>query len=211
MFKDRIAAGQILAEKLDYLRGEDICILAVPRGGIVIAEPIARQLDSDIHVLVTRKIGHPANPEVAIGAVMPDGSGIWDSQVIEQLGISKSDFDRWVAEEYLEVQRRQVLYTGSTQPPYITGKTAIVVDDGIATGYTIRAAIRWIKREKPFKIIVAIPVAPSDVVAELAREVDDIICLLQPEPFWAVGMHYQEFPQTTDEEVAEILHSIKKR
>ncbi|MBC8016341.1 MAG: phosphoribosyltransferase [Sporomusaceae bacterium] len=211
MFKDRMAAGQILAKKLDYLRGHPICILAVPRGGIVIAEPIAHQLDSDIQVLVTRKIGHPANSEVAIGAVMPDGSAVWDRQMIERLGVSKQEFDMWVAEEYLEVQRRQVLYTGSTQPPDVTGKTAIVVDDGIATGYTIRAAIQWLKHAKPLKIIIAVPVAPSDVVAELAREVDDVICLLQPEPFWAVGMHYEEFSQTTDEEVAEILYSNKKR
>lgn len=211
MFKDRIAAGEMLAERLNDLRGKPIFILAVPRGGIVVAEPIAKQLDSDIHVLVTRKIGHPANSEVAIGAVMPDGSAVADRQIIERLGISKQEFDQWVAEEYLEVQRRQVLYTGSTQPPQVTGKIAIVVDDGIATGYTIRAAIQWLKQVKPSKIIIAVPVAPPDVVAELAREVDDVICLLQPEPFWAVGMHYEEFAQTSDAEVADILYSNKNR
>jgi putative phosphoribosyl transferase len=206
MFKDRIAAGQMLAKKLEYLKKDNVCILAVPRGGIVVAQPIAQTLKSKIHVLVTRKIGHPANSEVAIGAVMPDGSAVRDSRIIESLGITSHDFDQWVKEEYQEVQRRQILYTGSNQPPHVTGKVAIIIDDGIATGYTIRAAIKWLQQQQPLSIMIAVPVAPPDIIIELAKEVDDIICLLQPEPFWAVGMHYEEFSQTTDQEVADILH-----
>lgn len=205
MFKDRIEAGELLAERLAALKLDNPCLLAVPRGGIVIAQPIAQMFHSHIHVLVTRKIGHPANSEVAIGAVMPDGSAVWDSQVMAGIGISEHEFEKMIAKEYKEVQRRQILYTGSAQAPNVKGKTAIVIDDGIATGYTIRAAIKWLKQEQPCKIIIAIPVAPPDIVKELAREVDEVICPVQPDPFWAVGMHYEEFPQTTDKEVADIL------
>lgn len=205
MFKDRIAAGQMLAKKLEYLKKDNVCLLAVPRGGIVVAQPIAQTLESKIDVLVTRKIGHPANQEVAIGAVMPDGSAVWDRRILESLGVTSHDFEQWVKEEYQEVQRRQILYTGSNQAPHVAGKVAIIVDDGIATGYTIRAAIKWLQQQQPRNTMIAVPVAPADTIMELAQEVDDVICLLQPEPFWAVGMHYEEFPQTTDQEVADIL------
>lgn len=205
MFKDRIEAGELLAERLAALNLDNPYLLAVPRGGIVIAQPIAQMFHSHIHVLVTRKIGHPANSEVAIGAVMPDGSAVWDSQVMAGIGIREHDFEKMIAKEYKEVQRRQILYTGSAQAPNVKDKTAIVIDDGIATGYTIRAAIKWLKQEQPCKIIIAIPVAPPDIVKELAREVDEVICPVQPDPFWAVGMHYEDFSQTTDQEVADIL------
>ena len=206
MFKDRMEAGKLLAERLMALKLDNPCLLAVPRGGIVIAQPIASLLHSQIHVLVTRKIGHPLNSEVAIGVVMSDGSAILDSQVVAGIGIGKHELNNMISEEYKEVQRRQILYTGSAEPPPIKDKTAIIIDDGIATGYTIRGAIQWLKQEQPCKIMIAIPVAPPDIVKELAKEVDEVICLIQPEPFWAVGMHYEEFPQTTDKEVAEILH-----
>jgi putative phosphoribosyl transferase len=209
MFKDRIEAGELLVEKLIKLNLENSYLLAIPRGGIVIALPIAQKLHSNIHVLVTRKIGHPVNPEIAIGAIMPDGSAVWDDHIMTGIGISRPEFEKMIAEEYQEVQRRQILYNKSAQIPPIKGKMAIVIDDGIATGYTIRAAIKWLKQEQASKIIISIPVAPPDIVAELAREVDEVICLVQPDPFWAVGMHYEEFPQTTDQEVAEILDFVK--
>lgn len=210
MFKDRIQAGELLAEELVKLKLGNPCLLAIPRGGIVIASPIAKKLHSNIHVLVTRKIGHPANPEVAIGAVMPDGSAVWDEPIMTGIGITRPELEKMIAEEYQEVQRRQILYTKSAQAPHVHSKTAIVIDDGIATGYTIRAAIKWLKQEQASKIIIAVPVAPSDIVTELSREVDEVICLVQPDPFWAVGMHYEEFSQTTDQEVAAILECVKK-
>lgn len=209
MFKDRIEAGELLAEGLVKFKLDNPYLLAVPRGGIVIALPIAQKFHSKIHVLVTRKIGHPFNSEVAIGAVMPDGSAVWNNQVITGIGITKPEFEKMIAKEYKEVQRRQILYTHSAQGPHVTGKTAIVIDDGIATGYTIRAAIKWLKQEQAKKIIIAVPIAPPDVVQELLREVDGLICLMQPDPFLAVGMHYEDFPQTTDQEVTDILDSIK--
>lgn len=209
MFKDRNEAGELLAEELIKLKVDHPCLLAVPRGGIVIALPIAQKLHSNIQVLVTRKIGHPLNSEVAIGAVMPDGSAVYDRHLMADMGITRSEFENMIAKEYQEVQRRQILYTQSAHAPHVKDKTAIVIDDGIATGYTIRAAIKWLKQEQASKIIIAVPIAPPDIVKELAAEVDKVICPVQPDPFGAVGMHYKDFSQTTDQEVADILYSVK--
>lgn len=208
MFKNRMEAGKLLADKLTKLHLNNLYLLAVPRGGVVIALPIAQRLYSPIQLLITRKIGHPANPEVAIGAVMPDGSAIYREQSMSAIGISTAVLETLIATEHQEIRRRQILYTTTTQAPQVRGKTAIVIDDGIATGYTIRAAIKWLKQELAAKIIIAVPVAPPDVVSELRREVDEVICLLQPDQFYAVGMHYEDFAQISDQEVIEILDSI---
>ena len=208
MFKNRMEAGKLLADKLTKLHLDNLCLLAVPRGGVAIALPIAQMLHSQINLLITRKIGHPANPEVAIGAVMPDGSAIYSERNISSIGLSTAVLKAMIATEHQEIQRRQILYTTTTQAPQVKGKTAIVIDDGIATGYTIRAAIKWLKQELAAKIIISVPVAPPDVVSELKREVDEVICLLQPNQFYAVGMHYEDFAQISDQEVIEILDSI---
>jgi putative phosphoribosyl transferase len=208
MFKNRMEAGKLLADKLTKLHLNNLYLLAVPRGGVVIALPIAQRLYSPIQLLITRKIGHPANPEVAIGAVMPDGSAIYREQSMSAIGISTAVLETLIAAEHQEIQRRQILYTKTTQAPQVKGKAAIVIDDGIATGYTIRAAMKWLKQEQAAKIIITVPVAPPDVVRELSREVDEVICLVQPDRFYAVGMHYEDFAQTSDQEVIEILTSI---
>lgn len=209
MFKDRFNAGELLSEGLVKFKLDNPYLLAIPRGGIIIALPIAKKLYSSIHVLVTRKIGHPFNPEVAVGALMPDGTAILDNQLIEGLGLNRNELERIIATEYQEVQRRQILYTHSSHKIHVKGKNVIVIDDGIATGYTIRAAIKWLKQEQAGKIVLAIPVAPPDVVLELSKDVDEIIALIQPDNFLAVGMYYKEFPQTTDQEVTDILDSLK--
>lgn len=208
MFKNRDEAGQLLAEKLNQLSLNQLCLLAVPRGGVAVALPIAKKLHTHIQLLLTRKIGHPQNPEVAIGAVMPDGSAIYQEPIIKAIGISTEALKTMIATEYQEIQRRRILYTNSTQAPRISGMTAMIIDDGIATGYTIRAAIKWLKQEHAANIIISVPVAPSDVVLELAREVDEVICLVQPDPFYAVSMYYENFTQTTDQEVIEMLNSM---
>ena len=208
MYEDRIEAGQVLAELLAARHYSAISLLAVPRGGIVIAAPIARLLDARLEVLVTRKISHPANPEVAIGAVMADGSAVLDNRLIETYAIPNTYLERTIAREYMEIQRRMMAYSGSNEPPEVKGRTAIIVDDGIATGYTVRAAVKWLKLLEPQRIIIAVPVAPPDTVAEIAREVDEIICPLTPDQFMAVGLYYRNFAQNTDDEVLNVLREV---
>ena len=205
MYQNRWEAGERLAEQLAVHHLESICVLGIPRGGIVTAAPIARRFKTKLEVLVTRKIGHPSNPEFAIGAVMPDGQVVLDQTTIRLSHVSREYLEETIAAQYTELKRRLLRYTGHTAPPEVTGKTAILVDDGIATGYTIKAAIQWLKTLKPSKIIVAVPVAPPETIEELRGLVDMVICPLQPESFLAVGVHYAEFPQTSDEEAIALL------
>lgn len=156
-------------------------------------------------MLVTRKIGHPLNPEVAFGAVMPDGSAVWDQAVAAKFSIDQARMNELVLAEYTEIKRRLRVYTGDDRPPSVTGRSVVIVDDGIATGYTIHAAVQWLKTLEPAKIIIAVPVASYDVIEWLTAQVDAVICLLQPAGFAAVGMYYEDFSQTTDAEVLDIL------
>lgn len=210
MYDNRRQAGETLAAELAARRLENVSLFAVPRGGIVVAAPVAVKLGVPLGILVTRKIGHPANPEVAIGAVMGDGTAVLDEELIRAYAIPQEYLDRIIAREYAEIKRRLIAYTGSDAPPVVAGRTAVIVDDGIATGYTIRAAITWLKTLNPAKIVVAVPVAPPDTVAEIAGDVDEIICPLRPSFFMAVGQHYRDFGQTSDEEVLAILKEINK-
>lgn len=200
----------MLAEQLAGHHLESVCVLGIPRGGIVTAAPIARRFKTKLEVLVTRKIGHPSNPEYAIGAVMPDGQAVLDQTTIRLSNVSKEYLEETIAAQYAELKRRLLRYTGQVTPPEVTGKTAILVDDGIATGYTMKAAIQWLKTLKPAKIIVAVPVAPPETIEELRRLVDIVICPLQPESFLAVGVHYAEFPQTSDEEAIALLQKSRQ-
>lgn len=209
MYQNRWEAGKILAKQLAKHRFESICVFGIPRGGIVTAAPIAQYFNVKLNVLITRKIGHPMNPEFAIGAVMPDGKAILDTATIRASNVSQTYLARTITEQYAELQRRMLLYTGEKALPDITGKTAILVDDGIATGYTMKAAIEWLKTLKPAKIVVAAPVAPPEVIHELLHLADEVICPLQPESFMAVGMHYMDFPQTTDEEAIALLKEYR--
>lgn len=209
MFKNRREAGMVLAEKLSLMKLVQPCLLAVPRGGVVVAQPVAERLNAKIGVLVTRKIGHPLNPEVAIGAVMPDGAVVWDREQVRGIGITQELFQQLAEREYAEIKRRMAEYPGSSQPPDVKEKTVIIIDDGIATGYTIRAAVNWLKTLEVARIVIAVPVAPPDIVQELLLEVDEVICPVQPKDFAAVGMYYEDFSQTTDEEVMHILQQVK--
>lgn len=209
MYQNRWEAGKILAKQLAEHHFESICVLGIPRGGIVTAAPIAQYFNVKLDVLITRKIGHPMNPEFAIGAVMPDGKAILDSATIRASNVSQSYLAKTITEQYAELQRRILLYTGERTLPNVAGKTAILVDDGIATGYTMKAAIEWLKTLKPAKIVVAVPVAPPEVIYELLHLADEVICPLQPESFMAVGMHYVDFPQTTDEEAIALLKEYR--
>ncbi|MDR7868984.1 MAG: phosphoribosyltransferase family protein [Sporomusaceae bacterium] len=211
MYQDRRHAGETLAAELAARRYENIRLFAVPRGGVLVAAPIAERLGVGVDILVTRKIGHPANPEVAIGAVMADGAAVLDEELIRAYAVPQEYLDRAIAREFAEIERRMIAYTGSAATPDVAGRTAVIVDDGIATGYTIRAAIAWLKTLGPAKIVVAVPVAPPETVAEIAGDIDEIICPLQPTAFMAVGQHYRDFPQNSDEEVLAILRVVNKR
>lgn len=211
MFKDRTDAGKMLASKLASQHYENICLLAVPRGGVVVAAPIALQFNSKLGVLVTRKIGHPLNPEVAIGAVMPDGSAVWNQSFFEGFNEKQDYVTQLIQNEYAEIKRRMLAYTGTNESPEVLNRTVVIIDDGIATGYTIRAAVQWLKTLHPAKIIIAAPVAPPDIIEQLTTEVDTVICPFQPDDFRAVGMYYEDFLQTTDDEVLRILQDINRK
>lgn len=209
MYKDRLAAGEALADELKQFSLENVSVLSVPRGGVVVAVPVARLYGTSLQALIARKIGHPQNPEFAVGAVMPDGSAVYDCQALQTYRVSSEYLEETVAKEYAELRRRMLLYTDSENPPNVEGETAIVIDDGMATGYTIRAAVGWLKKQKPDKVVVAVPVAPPEVVRELEKEVDLVVCPLQPEVFMSVGSFYDKFPQVTDNEVVAWLQEFQ--
>ncbi|TSC77697.1 MAG: phosphoribosyl transferase domain-containing protein [Parcubacteria group bacterium Gr01-1014_24] len=204
MFTDRKDAGSRLAEKLSQYRGKNAVILALPRGGVIIGYEIARALNLPLDIVVVRKIGHPTNPEYAICAVDERGSLLCNEEEV------KSVDPDWLKEESLhqknEALRRVTVYRGGRIPKEISRKTAILVDDGIATGLTIRAAIKSIRKENPEELVVAIPVAPHEVIIELRQEADAVIVLDDARDYLgAVGAYYYNFPQVSDQEVIELL------
>lgn len=208
MFKDRTDAGSRLADKLIAYRGKNAVVLALPRGGVVTGEKIARALSLPLDIIAVRKIGHPGNPEYAIGAV--DENGVTILNEGETAAVEK----RWLVGEtgrqLQEAKRRSALYRGGRKPATLSGGIAIIVDDGIATGLTMRLAVRSAKAQKPAKIVVAVPVAPPESVSDLKEEgADDVIVLEPPEEFMgAVGAHYLQFDQVEDDEVIRLLRSV---
>ncbi len=207
MYKDRVDAGQVLARILKKKEIVDGIIMAIPRGGVVLADQVSKVLNLPLDIIIPRKIGASYNPEVAIGAVTQDGTVFLteNKQLLQFAG--KGSIKNIVEQELNEIKRRMLEYRGNTSYPDYTGKAVIIIDDGIATGFTTRAAIMSIKKIfKPHKTILAVPVAPVDVIEKLGAEVDEIVCPLVPEPFYAVGQFYENFDQVTDEEVIQILH-----
>lgn len=206
-FSDRTEAGQKLAQALERYRDQDGIVYPLPRGGVALGVEIARALAMPLDLVIPRKIGHPHNPEYAIGAVTEEGD-----LVVNQWEVSRVDLhwlDRQVAKERQEARRRRELYLGDRKPLPAAGKTAILVDDGIATGLTMRAAIRDLKNRHPERIVVAIPVAPRDTAERLAMEVDDVVGLEITDAYrGSVSAYYDYFPQLTDEEVIALLKSL---
>ncbi|MGO0123475.1 phosphoribosyltransferase [Desulfothermobacter acidiphilus] len=211
MFTDRVDAGRRLAERLrgrEYPQG---LVLGIPRGGVVVGAEIARELNLPLDVIIPRKIGAPGNPELAIGAVTQDGVPIFNEALVRQLGVTEAERERLVQEALAEVKRRLQRYRASLPPISWRGRTIILTDDGIATGFTVLAALRSLRRAGPREIILAVPVAPPDTLASLRPEVDELVCLYAPELFMAVGQFYEDFPQTTDEEVIALLEELGPR
>lgn len=204
MYHNRTHAGQILAEQLDFLNSEDPVILAIPRGGVETAAPVAEALHAPLYALVTRKVGHPANKEVAIGALMPDGSALGDEEMLARMGLSCEQFRDMADREQAELARRLLLYGDFGAIPDTAGRTVVIVDDGIATGYTVKAAVMWLNKSGAERIIVAVPVAPPDVVREIGHEAE-VVCPLQDNDFLAVGMYYADFGDTPENTVLDLL------
>ncbi|SHI67508.1 phosphoribosyltransferase [Desulfofundulus thermosubterraneus] len=206
VFADRVEAGKKLAMELAGTCKQNGVVLAIPRGGVVVGAEIARILGMTLDVIIPRKIGAPHNPEVAIGAVTQDGITFFNKPLLNFLELEEKDLARMVEREKREIERRMLLYRGQMEYPDYSGRCIIVVDDGIATGYTVKAALRWIRQKfKPQKLILAVPVAPQDTLDRLEDEVDQLVVLETPDDFYAVGQFYLDFSQTTDQEVIQIL------
>lgn len=204
IFADRAEAGTALATALAELARPDVVVLAIPRGGVIVGEVVARELGVPLDVVVPRKIGAPGNPELGIGAIAP-GVRVLDRRMVELVHASPSYLDREIAEQEAEIERRQSVYRAGRPPLDVRGKVAVVVDDGIATGGTAAAALRWARSQGAAEVVLAVPVAPPQSLAHLREDADRIVVLATPEPFMAVGEWYRRFDQTTDDEVVAAL------
>ncbi|CAN7405354.1 phosphoribosyltransferase family protein [Phyllobacterium sp. LjRoot231] len=211
MFEDRVDAGKQLAKALKGYRSPDVIVLALPRGGVPVAVEIARELGAPLDVLIVRKVGVPYQPELAMGAVM-DGSHavtVRNDDVIRSYGISEEEFQNECAKEMEEIDRRRRQYFGRRVPIDIVGRTVILVDDGIATGATVRAAIVGLRQAGPRKIVLAVPVGASETIEALRQDVDEMVCLEEPAALDAISLHYGDFPQLTDDEILESISSLR--
>jgi putative phosphoribosyl transferase len=211
LFTDRHEAGRRLAERLLALKDKNPVVLALPRGGVPVGFEIARALAAPLDLVLVRKIGAPFQEELAVGAIA-DGEHpelVTDPQLVAHLDISPEYLDEAKSAALEEIERRRRVYFGDRQPVEITGRTAIVVDDGIATGATMLAALRATRRRRPARLVLAVPVAPRHTLKKLRQEVDETVCLDTPADFFAVGQFYRQFPQLRDEEVIALLDQAR--
>jgi putative phosphoribosyl transferase len=208
VFDNRDAAGRALAARLadEHLPGP-IVVLALPRGGVPVAAPVARRLNAPLGLLLVRKIGAPWQSELAVGAVVDGGQPevVVDEAACAATGASRAYIDQQAQVEWREIERQRALYLRGRTPPPLQGATVIVIDDGIATGTTVRAALIALRRRGPARLVLAVPVAPHETLTRLVREVDRIVCLAEPDPFRAIGLHYRDFQQLGDEAVIAML------
>jgi len=205
-FCDRVEAGRDLAAKLKhYANRTDVIVLGLPRGGVKVAAEVARELHVPLDVFVVRKLGTPGHPELAMGAIASGGVRVLNANVINALRIPDKVIDAVARDEQRELERREKLYRNGRPPPVLRGRTVILIDDGLATGATMRAAIAALRKLHPARLVMAVPVAAPEICDEFELEVDETLCALTPNPFVAVGFWYRHFPQVTDEEVRNLL------
>jgi putative phosphoribosyl transferase len=205
-FRDRSEAGRALARALShYTRRDDVLVLALPRGGVPVGYEVAKELGAPLDVFLVRKLGVPGHEELAMGAIASGGVLVLDESVVRWLGINEGQIQETLARELDELRRREAAYRDGRPLPDLTGKTAILVDDGLATGASMQAAARAVRRHEPARIVIAVPVASRATCDRFREEVDEVVCAETPEPFYAVGNWYEDFSQTSDEEVRELL------
>ncbi len=206
IFRDRTEAGRVLAQKLSaYSHRPDVIVLSLPRGGVPVAYEVARALGAPLDVFLVRKLGVPGYEELAMGAIASGGIRLLNREVIDALGIGPKAIEAVAQREARELHRREQLYRQGWPPLDVRGRTAILVDDGLATGYSMRAAVQSLRQLGPARIVVAVPTAPRETCAELQDLADEVICAITPRPFGGVGAWYQDFSQTSDDEVRELL------
>ena len=206
IFSDRVEAGRKLASELtDFLDNRSVIVLAIPRGGVVVGYEVSRKLKVPLDIIIPRKIGAPSNPELAIGAVTEDGTTILDEKLVGYLNVPRRYIEEESERQRKEIERRLKAYRGDVPYPKLTNRIVIIVDDGVATGSTIRAALASLRKRKVKQVVIAVPVGPADTIKELEEKADRVVCLFAPEDFYAIGQFYQHFDQTTDEEVIKLL------
>jgi predicted phosphoribosyltransferase len=210
--RDRREAGRLLAEQLrGYAGRDDVIVLALPRGGVPVAYEIAEALGAPLDVFLVRKLGVPGHEELALGAIATGGIRVVNGQLVDALGMTTDEVEAVAARELSELERRERAYRGDSPPPDVTGKTVILVDDGLATGSSMWAAVLAVRADDPARVVVAVPVADPDVCERFRGEADAVVCLMTPKPLRSVGSWYEDFEQTTDDEVRELLAKARRR
>jgi len=210
IYRDRDDAGASLAQELERYRGEHPVVLGIPRGGVPVAAQVAQRLGAELDVIVARKLGAPGHEELAIGAVTADGARFLNQGAVRSLAVGEGYLDRITARETAEARRREQRFRGAHGPVALRGRLVILVDDGLATGATMRAAARAIRARGAGRLVIAAPVGSADAVAALSTEADEVVCPRQPEPFIAIGLHYRDFPQVDDDAVLELLREYRR-
>jgi putative phosphoribosyl transferase len=212
LFKDRRHAGRKLAEKLiTYADRSDVIVLALPRGGVPVAYEVSMALNAPMDIFLVRKLGLPGHEELAVGAIASGGIRVLNEEIIHTLGVDRNVIDMVVRQEQQELERREQKYRGDRPPIDVTDKTVILVDDGLATGASMRAAVAGLRTQNPFRIIAAVPTAAPETCAAFESEVDEIICATTPQPFYGVSRWYRDFSQTTDMEVRLLLQEVNRQ
>jgi predicted phosphoribosyltransferase len=208
-YADRQEAGEVLASALQHLRGRaGLLVLALPRGGVPVAHEVARELGAPLDVLIVRKLGHPHHEEYAMGAIASGGVRVMNPDA--ERHVRPADIERIARREQAELERRELLYRGDVPPLVVSGRVVVLVDDGLATGSTMKAAARAVRQQEPAWTCIAVPVGAPETCAELRAEADEVVCPAQPTPFRAVGLWYRAFPQTSDEEVRHLLDAARQ-
>lgn len=206
LFKNRKAAGQLLAGQLaEYANRRDVLVLALPRGGVPVAFEVAKALNAPLDIFLVRKLGVPGHEELAMGAIASGGVRVLNRDIVRAHHLFEAAIHQVAVREQRELERRERLYRGDRPAPDVAGRTVILVDDGLATGATMKAAVLALRQQQPGRLVAAVPVSSPETCQELRSEVDDIICATTPRPFYSVGLWYEDFSQTTDEEVRDLL------